>query len=394
MACLLALPLLILCHARHGAAKLRTSVLAKDTLEPRSKWALPAQAPGYPIAFPLLDSAVYAVSREDVFAQRIGVNRSADASGEVQGLAKGMHRLIMYDVQDHAGLDDRIFVMMHMLSIATVVKATLAFPSPAQLLGRKHGDSLANWWDEYYFTDPPIHRFQDVQCSSDVKETVVTHAGFVDKLDAEVYGALMDTNKPLCLRVKIKYYSMIRGGKTELLINLGLPNVRIWTSNKVAHLMQEVIREVPQLNNDYNVAHLRLGDKQQSCVTATNVEHAIMNLTKAHPQGGRDKPWLVMSDGDEAFFSRLLNKARRDGVKLITEMDVKVLKQLKDNYLRYTVLSCFCGGADLQLWNYKQIGGRCNLKRSQSVASARFACRDSDEAFVRDAWGPQQKSTP
>lgn len=394
------LPLVLASSARECAALSTESAVASGWARQQSKWALPSQgfgqaALGYPIALPLMDSETYAAKqKEGAQSKQEGLKALREAgrhSSHPLEEPRTVPRLIMYDVQDHAGLDDRIFVMMHMLSFATVVQASLAFPAPSQLLGRKHGDSLAGWWDEYYFTDPPIHRFQDVACSPNIPETVVTHPQLVDALDEDTYAALMDQTQPLCLRIKIKYYAMIRGGKTELLINMGIPNVRIWTSQKVARIMEEVIREVPEFNNDYNVAHVRLGDKSQSCVTAANVEHAILNLTNAHPQGGLTKPWLVMSDGDRSFFKKLMIRANRDNLHLITESDVKVLSELQDNYLRYTVLSCFCGGADLQLWNYKQIGGRCNLKRSQSVASARFACRDSGEAFVRDEWGPQSK---
>lgn len=275
-------------------------------------------------------------------------------------------RVIFYDVwNEHRGIDDRMSAIAKWLSFATQADANLAFPDPNSSLSDGHGISTANWWTDYYLTVPPLYRFKEVRCSQDAEEFNITNFSDLRTWPPRALHALHSKSMPLCIRLQVGPATSDHA--TESMANFiaqGARRVSIWTSPKVTKLVREVQRELPRLSTSYNAIHVRLGDKLRRggvlCNNATYVVERMERLCGMYPDY-KDSPWLLMSDGDDAFFHRMNRRASRKGIRIVSEQDVKSLNAVEDNFLRYTALECLWGNSDIGLSTYKNIGGRCKM---------------------------------
>lgn len=289
-------------------------------------------------------------------------------------------RVIIYDIEsERRGLDDRINAITKWLSFATQAGAAFAFPTPNSSLSEGHGHSSAKWWTEYYVTVPPVYRFEDVACDPDATVFKITAFKDMSTWPARAKQALMNHSAPLCVRLQIGPDTQDEREHTSVLtlMDKGARLVNVWTSYKVAHVVQAVMKEVPAFRLSYNAAHVRLGDKLRRggvlCSNTTYVVDHMQRTLSKYPVYGQS-PWLLMSDGSADFFKEMKQQSHTHGFELISELDIKALTGLDDNFLRYCALECLWGASDVAVSTYKNLGGRCKMKPEHSGGSSLLAC--------------------
>lgn len=291
---------------------------------------------------------------------------------------KIFHRAIFHDIHDKAGINDRLFVLTRMLAFATEVKAVLGFPTPEQMLGHRHGDTSAVNWTEYYVMQPKVHPLDGIQCEPGVDQVTIRKASELKTMPSWLKEDLMDTERPLCLRIKAKFSEIkVPKGQTSDIQDFmarGARHMAVWTSGKVVGLWKKTQRSNYFLRRPYNVVHVRLGDKATpACGTPTYIVGRVERMILQHGEHGY-YPWVVMSDGDDDFFQQLVEAGRRRHIKFVTEKEMRPLDELEDNYLRYTVLECIFGGAQLALSNFKDHGRLCKVAPNHVVPTHFIGC--------------------
>lgn len=283
-------------------------------------------------------------------------------------------RLVRYEMAEHAGIDDRIYVIAHLLSIATSFEAVLAFPGPQASLGTDHGNTTALWWDDYVVTYPEFLDEEETHCALGATTFNITSQADFEALTTSDAEPLHNVEKPLCIRLQ-EHYFMLEPSMafTESALR-GAPFVSVWTSNKVALLALKFKGELMKSSLHYNAMHVRLGDEySEDCASAEHVTETAYNLTQDHPEYA-DEPWFLMSNGQEDFFTRMHWWMGEKGLLLITESDLQTAKEVNDNYLLYTALECVFAASDLALNTYKEIGHRCLPEGVHSVHPKFIAC--------------------
>lgn len=255
-------------------------------------------------------------------------------------------RTIIYDVREHAGLSDRLWVIHSLLAVAHMSKAKLAFPSPDQSLG-KHGNATAEWWDSYFAIDPPLLRLEDAECDPSAVPVIVSSEDEVAALANS--GTLSRFRQPLCVRFTVGYWDGRMSTAFKDTRERGLEHVRIWTSPFVASLVQRTIAEELLLQGDYNAVHIRLGDKAtETCSDAHYVINSMLDSESSFPEYAHE-PWLLMSDGDDDFFESMQEEAHARGVTLVTERELPTIQSEPDDFLRYLATLCLYGGSSVAL---------------------------------------------
>lgn len=287
-------------------------------------------------------------------------------------------RVILHDIHDKAGINDRLFVLTRMLAFATEVKAALGFPTPEQMLGHRHGDTAASNWTEYYVLRPKVHPIDAIRCAPGIEQVTIRKASELKKMPSWLMETLMDTQRPLCLRIQAKY-SEIRVPKNETsdiqtLMERGARHMEVWTSGRVVKLLKQATRQNYILRRPYNVLHVRLGDKATpACSTPSYIVEKVEHMIAGNGEHG-SHPWVVMSDGGDDFFQQLVEAGRKKHIKFITEKEMRPLHTLTDNYLRYTVLECIFGGAQLAMSNFKDHGKFCKFAPKHAVPTHLIGC--------------------
>lgn len=327
---------------------------------PHGNVPLPEQltARGYPVTFDGLPTATITDYRFDTKARWLP---TADGSAG--------SRVFFFDVIQGRGLDDRMYQLVQWLSLATSAGAALAFPSPQSTLTAGHGACTAEWWTDYYVTDPPVYRFDEVRCDPAAEEINITNFDDYNAWPAKAREALRNQSVPLCIRLQLGEDAKGSGkvtGITERWIREGAKFVAVWTSDKVANIIQEVLEKNDDLSSgQYNAAHVRLGDKLSRlngtlCRNASNVVNAMERVTGRNAIYASN-PWILMSDGEDDFFDDMATTAAEHGFTLLSEKNMQGVNNLTDNYLRYTALSCLWAESDLAVATYKSLGKRCGL---------------------------------
>jgi len=185
----------------------------------------------------------------------------------------------------------------------------------------------------------------------------VARPDFLKYLNEEVHEALFDKSKPLCLVLDFNYYKMKYGGhQTDAEWSLVLKGAHI-VSNKPSQKVVDVVERVVSALSEFNVAHVRRGDRgTPQCTSASEVVDAMLSATST------SEPWVVMSDGDEAWWQNLKSKAETDDpgtLQIKTEMELPGISSIKDNYFKYFVLSCIFAKGEHVLATHKDISANC-----------------------------------
>lgn len=310
-------------------------------------------------------------------------------------------RVLYYNTDRGGGLSDRMWTFYNLLAIATSLHAALAVDSPQALLTKEHGDPLqaADWWDSYITTDPPLYKFKEVECDADYQIRMSPDANvFFEKMTADMIEQLLDPEKPLCLTINFHYYELqdslkspnvaVAGsGILRDLLRFGMEKVSFSPGNTVVSLANRAVLETPQLQQGYNMAHVRQGDKgAPECTSAANVVERMQRLMaiESHSLLASTKSWLVMSNGGKVFFDEL-SRCERGDISILTESDLPLLAGLKDNFLRYAILQHLYGGAQRVLYTYKPMRLRPN-HADHKMLSQRL-CGEWDEPEVPFARG-------
>lgn len=285
-------------------------------------------------------------------------------------------RLMRYEVPEHAGIGDRVSVIATLIAIATEFKATLAFPSPMEALGAKHGNASASWWDAYIVTTPAFVPVEEVDCSPGAIEFNITSTEDFDSLLRSQDGPLNDEDTPVCIRLQEHFFALRHSEHFMGLAVKGGLAVSAWTSNKVALLSEQVKAELMQTAEHYNAMHIRLGDKATTtCESAVHVTDTANNMILEYAEYA-EEPWFLMSDGDEGFFADMYDEMERGNLTLIAETDLETVKAVTDNYMRFSALECVFAAADLALITYKDIGHRCLPGVTHAVQPRFIDCKD------------------
>lgn len=297
----------------------------------------------------------------------------------------GTSRLLRYEIAEHAGIGDRLAVITTLLAIATGFQATLAFPSPTESLGRTHGNTSAQWWDEYVVTEPKILDASTAHCVAGATAYNVTSKDEFESLLDAADSLLFHRTSPLCIRLQVHYFDFMKSQVINDLAIQGAPSVTVWTSSKVSTLAMQVKAELTLATDHFNAMHVRLGDKATPlCQSASRVTEAAYNMTQAHPEYA-EEPWFLMSDGTLDFFNDMKDAMLDRGFTLLTEADLVALRAVKDNYLIYSALECVFSASDLALVTYKNIGHRCLPAETHAVNPKFIECRpEYDAAFLYD----------
>lgn len=321
---------------------------------------------GFPISFSHLPTNV---QRDSIPPQS-----AAELSAEHEDPTRPL-RLVRYEVDEHAGIGDRLSVMAELLSIATSFQAVLAFPSPRSSLGIVHGNTSALWWDDYVVTYPSFRNKDETHCAHGATTFNITSKTDFEELMTSDAGPLYNVAKPLCIRLQEHYFNLkLSVAFTDFALT-GAPFVSVWTSNKVTMLASKIKGELMRSSLHYNAMHVRLADKyNEVCASAQHVADTAYNLTQDHPEYA-DEPWFLMSDGKKEFFTRMHKAMASKGLILITESDLQTTKEITDNYLQFVALECVFAASDLALNTYKEIGHRCLPEGIHSVNPKFIDCK-------------------
>lgn len=342
---------------------LRSVQVAAKVLNPPKSGELTPSV-GYPIAFDGLETNV----RPDYSA-----SKSQSVVAEVDQGAGYVFRALRYDIHDSAGLGDRLSVIARLLSIATAWNVRLAFPPPQDVLGKRHGNSSALWWDEYVVTEPRFVDSTQHQCAPGATTFNITSKEEFESLAASKHPDLVRADRHVCISLQEHYFTLMQSEVFKGLTQRGALGVSLWTSWKVATMARGVRHE---LAAHFNAMHVRLGDKSTpKCSSPAHVTGAVINFTHNHPVYAKE-PWFLMSDGGDEFFTGMRAAMREANFQFITERDLVTTRGIDDNFLVFSALECVFAGSDLALISFKDIGSRCMPDREHAVQPKYLDCRE------------------
>lgn len=362
-----------------GLSSLSDSVVTRPMpLNPLSarRWWLPGHDDldrGYPVKFNDLPVSINA-HRQELFA-------SHDWEPVCDGSPRS--RVIFYDIWDeHRGLDDRVYAITTWLSFAAEAEAAFVFPDPNSSFSDGHGHASAKWWDDYYTWSPPVFKYGEAKCAYGAQAINITKWKDLGTWPTKARRALLDKSQPLCVRLQ-------KGRDTQDAVGVSMHNmvvhgaekVSVWTSRKVARVVTRVFEEVPELKNAFNAAHVRLGDKaKRGGVLCNNASFVVDRMERCRTRFGEaaDATWILMSDGDEIFYRNMSMVSKAHGFKLVTEKSVAALRELEDNFLRYTALSCIWGASDIGIASYKSLGHFCQMRQGHSSGMMFLPCKTDE----------------
>lgn len=299
----------------------------------------------------------------------------ASAFNEHELTANVASRLVRYEVVETGGIGDRLEVIATLLSIATQLKAMLAFPSPQQAL--EYGNTSAVWWDEYVITQPKFAPLNQVDCLPEVTTFTITNKTSFEEMLSSDHPVLSNPNQPLCIRIQQHYFKLKNSPLFERLAETGGAGVSMWTSNKVALLAKQVKTELTSASGNYNALHVRLGDGAgPACEDAEHLAETVLNMTQGSPPYAQ-QPWFLMSDGSEQFFADMHHAMSRRGIALIAETDLATTEAITDDYLIASALECVFGASDVALITDQDIGHWCMPEETDAVNRRPINCSDA-----------------
>uniref|UniRef100_A0A7S1LVM1 Uncharacterized protein n=1 Tax=Alexandrium catenella TaxID=2925 RepID=A0A7S1LVM1_ALECA len=113
-------------------------------------------------------------------------------------------------------------------------------------------------------------------------------------------------------------------------------------------------KQVPMLQGEYNIAHVRRGDFRHNC---TAVGHVVARMQAVDTS----RPWLVMTDAEKPWLADFKAAAELAGVRHVLEGELHDLGGLGDNFLRYQALQCLYGYAVHRIYTLKSLQGYCRV---------------------------------
>lgn len=290
---------------------------------------------------------------------------------------KTLRRVIFYDVTHPGGLSDRMWIFRNLQIFAIAHHAELAVLPPKDQLSSKHGNAVdvADWWDDYFIVDPPLQNSLVTCCDGGQRMTTVWHPSGRLGLQRSVYLDLHNESRPLCLALNFNFYDL-DFRLEDVPTNLDSRRFCESTSSRWSHktskcdwlmtvgsgvksLAEQTVARSSALNafsgwtvdmpGGWNAVHVRRGDKggELECTSAKTV------VDKMRQHSNSTNIWLVMSDADPDWFHEVvwLSKA----LKLRVVAETMLLKHVRDNYMRYAVLSCLWSRAQFKLSSFKYI---------------------------------------
>lgn len=333
--------------------------------------AAPPKPQDYAIDFGEFPAAGLGAQGHGVAAVRTTMRRERSSIGA------GPSRLVLYEFAQHAGLDDRLSVMTALNSMAVMMDAQLVFPDPWHSLGRVHGNTSADWWDEYVEVEPKVLRLGEDNCTANALEVNLTDPMLLDAVDAPTKARVMDVSQSVCLRINISFFMFADNSTMKRLLKAGWEQgvVRVTASEQVRSLVDGVRRDLRTANGQYNAIHVRRSDHGlYDCNGALNSLVTMLKLTDQYPEY-HAYPWMLMSDGEPEFFDDIARMARLNNLSIVPEMKLAAVADLEDDFSRYLALECAYSSATIAINTFK-FGAqmRCRASTVPTTLKAVLLC--------------------
>jgi len=279
-------------------------------------------------------------------------------------------------------MDDVALKLKILLMLSSALHAVPATGRPRTLLGGIWGNSTTESWDDYIESSPRLRHTDEVRCADGLQPTFLWHEHWLGVIPNTLQADLFNHSRPLCLVMNFLIFKMrpdwhAQGFTFEWgLVLGGHQSVQLWRSQRTMDLVASAWQQVPMLQGEYNVAHVRRGDFRHDC---TSVAHVIARIKAVDTS----RPWLLMTNAEDAWLADFQAAAEAAGVRYVPEGDLRGLSGLDDNFLRYQTLQCLYGYAVHRLYTLKSLQAYCRVPGQRIEFLPAFLCQGQGDPSHR-----------